>query len=104
MVCFLFATLAHPFSLQLFVYDLEMGYQGIGTAASVTNGFTFLMILIVSYMDTGVRPALHWPDVRCLYGHWEQLKLGGPIIINAFLEWIFFQTTTFTAGFMGIYE
>ena len=103
-ICFAIATALHPLSLQFFVNDCNFGYVGIGYAGSFTNLLTLALILTASYADKEIRPALHFPDSRSLYGHWEQLKLGGPIIINAFLDWAIFQITAFTAGYLGIFE
>ncbi len=104
MICFFSMTILHYYWVHLFFDVLGYGVRGIGLAGTLTNGLSFIFILILSYLDTKVRPALFWPDKRSFYGLWEQLKLGLPIILNAFLDWVVFELSAFTAGYIGIFE
>ena len=104
MICFFVMTLLHYYWVHLFFDVFDLGLKGIGLAGTLTNGLSLIFILILSYFDTKVRPALFWPDHRCFYGLWEQLSLGLPIILNAFLDWVVFELSAFTAGYIGIFE
>jgi len=64
-------TILHYYWVHLFFDVLGYGVRGIGLAGTLTNGLSFIFILILSYLDTKVRPALFWPDKRSFYGLWE---------------------------------
>ena len=71
MLCFLAVTFLHPYMLRLFCEDLDLGFEGIGYAGCATNLLALILLLTISFVDEEVRQALHFPDSRAFYGHWE---------------------------------
>jgi len=71
----------HYIWLTLFTKTYDLGIQGIGISVAMTNGVTYLSLIIYGYYVKEIRECLFWPDRRALIGLWDFLKIAIPLTV-----------------------
>jgi len=68
----------------------------------MTNGVTYLSLIVYGFYVKEIRDCLFWPDRRSLYGLWDFLKIAIPLTLMQCTDWWVFELMIFTAGLFGV--
>jgi MATE family multidrug resistance protein len=101
-VCQLLSVVLHYIWLTLFTVKYDLGIQGIGISVALTNGVTYLSLIVYGFYVKEIRDCFFWPDGRALLGLWDFLKIAIPMTLMQCTDWWVFELMIFTAGLFGV--
>ena len=83
-----------------------MGIKGLGLASFITSSIVFILLIMITNLQSLLKPALIWPDQRIFSttGLKQYLSLGLPATMMSSIEQGMWNYLILVSGWIGVLE